>query len=137
MDAVAARRSIIIQNYVCMGVITLIWVVWGFSLCFGASGWFYGDPGDFVMLNRVSGAPLPSEARGKMGEAFVDGIPGLVFCAYQGMFAVITQAPVWKSTSASGAPSSRRRVDGVEIDAAIQDKRAVNLISAQPDTRDM
>ena len=49
--------SIIIQNYVCMGIITLIWVVWGFSLCFGASGWFYGDPGDFVMLNRVSGAP--------------------------------------------------------------------------------
>ena len=75
-----------------MGIITLIWVVWGFSLCFGASGWFYGDPGDFVMLNRVSGAPLPSEARGKMGEAFVDGIPGLVFCAYQGMFAVITPA---------------------------------------------
>mmetsp|Transcript_15658 Transcript_15658/g.41219 ORF Transcript_15658/g.41219 Transcript_15658/m.41219 type:complete len:459 (+) Transcript_15658:139-1515(+) len=84
--------SIIIQNYVCMGIITLIWVVWGFSLCFGASGWFYGDPGDFVMLNRVSGAPLPSEARGKMGEAYVDGIPGLVFCAYQGMFAVITPA---------------------------------------------
>ena len=49
-----------------MGIITLIWVVWGFSLCFGASGWFYGDPGDFVMLNRVSGAPLPHEGRGKM-----------------------------------------------------------------------
>ena len=32
----------------------------------------------------------------------------------------------------SGAtPSSRRRVDGVEIDAAIQDERAVNLISTQ------
>ena len=28
-------------------------------------------------------------------------------------------------------PSSRRRVDGVEVDAAIQDERAVNLISAQ------
>ena len=28
-------------------------------------------------------------------------------------------------------PSSRRRVDGVEVDAAIQDERAVNLISTQ------
>ena len=26
---------------------------------------------------------------------------------------------VWKSTGASGAPSSRRRVDGVEVDATI------------------
>jgi hypothetical protein len=28
-------------------------------------------------------------------------------------------------------PSSRRRVDGVEVDAAIQDERGVNLISTQ------
>ena len=41
--------------------------------------------------------------------------------------------PVWKSTSASGAgtgiatPSSRCRVDGVEVDAAIQDDRAVKF----------
>ena len=28
-------------------------------------------------------------------------------------------------------PSSRRRVDGVEVDAAIEDERAVNLISTQ------
>ena len=92
VDAVAARRSIIIQNYVCMGVITLIWVVWGFSLCFGSSGWFIGDPSSFPMLQGVDGAPLKSEARGKEHEAFVGGIPGLVFAAYQGMFAVITPA---------------------------------------------
>ena len=71
VDAVAARRSIIIQNYVCMGVITLIWVVWGFSLCFGSSGWFIGDPSSFPMLQGVDGAPLKSEARGKEHEAFV------------------------------------------------------------------
>ena len=49
--------SIIIQNYVCMGIITLIWVVWGFSLCFGGSGRVIGDPRDFAMLNRVTGQP--------------------------------------------------------------------------------
>ena len=84
--------SIIIQNYVCMGIITLVWVVWGFSLCFGASGRFIGDPSDFAMLNRVNYKNLPHEGRGKMGEAYVEGIPGLVFAAYQGMFAVITPA---------------------------------------------
>ena len=40
-------------------------------------------------------------------------------------------APVWKSTSVSGAdtatPSSRRRVDGVEVDAMIQHERAVKF----------
>ena len=33
-------------------------------------------------------------------------------------------------------PSSRCRVDGVEVDAAIQDERAVNLISTQVDAVD-
>ena len=75
-----------------MGIITLVWVVWGFSLCFGASGRFIGDPSSFAMLNGVDGGPLKSEARGKEHEAFVGGIPGLVFAAYQGMFAVITPA---------------------------------------------
>ena len=39
----------------------------------------------------------------------------------------------WGTDTAT--PSSRRRVDGVEVDAAIQDERAVNLISAQLATR--
>ena len=33
----------------------------------------------------------------------------------------------------AATPSSRRRVDGVEVNAAIQDERAVNLISTQVD----
>jgi hypothetical protein len=48
---------------------------------------------------------------------------------YKGQFEnEIKQLPVWKSTSASGAPgiatpSSRRRVDGVEVDETIQRTR--------------
>ena len=38
---------------------------------------------------------------------------------------LVTFTPVWKSTSASGAPE--RRVDGVEDDAMIQHERAVKL----------
>ena len=85
------RRSIIIQNYVCMGIITLLGRL-GLQPLFGASGKFIGDPPDFAMLNRVNYKNLPHEGAGKMGEAYVEGIPGLVFAAYQGMFAVITPA---------------------------------------------
>jgi len=84
--------SIIIQNYACMGCVTLIWVIWGFSLCFGRSGKFLGSPSSFPMLNGVSGDPLSSEVRGHSGEPFVADVPGLIFCAYQGMFAVIAPA---------------------------------------------
>ena len=51
---------------------------------------------------------------------------------------LIMSAPVWKSTSVFGAfstepgtgiatPTSRRRVDGMEDDAAIQHERAVKF----------
>ena len=74
-----------------MGIITLVWVVWGFSLCFGASGRFTYDPSDFAMLNRVNYKNLPHEG-GARWAGHVEGIPGLVFAGYQGMFAVITPA---------------------------------------------
>ena len=40
-------------------------------------------------------------------------------------------APSSGEETGIATPSSRRRVDGVEADAAIQDERAVNLISTQ------
>ena len=51
------------------------------------------------------------------GRTSIDGLDG--------------RAEAWGRTA---TPSSRRRVDGVEVDAAIQDERAVNLISAQEST---
>ena len=44
-----------------------------------------------------------------------------------------TMRPCWLRRAVRNAPtpSSRRRVDGVEADAAIRDERAVNLISTQ------
>ena len=35
--------TIIMQNFVAMGLVTMIWVVWGFSLCFGKSGKMFGS----------------------------------------------------------------------------------------------
>jgi len=84
--------TIMIQNFAAMGLVTIIWVAWGFSLCFGSSGGFLGDPSSFYFMHNVGGQPLPHQGEGREGEAFVDGIPGLLFCGYQGMFAVITPA---------------------------------------------
>lgn len=72
--------TIMFQNYVSMGLITIVWVMWGFSLCFGKSGSFLGSPESFYFMENVNGAPLQSQAKdAAVGDAFVDGIPGLVF----------------------------------------------------------
>ena len=40
--------TIIMQNFVAMGLVTMIWVVWGFSLCFGKSGKMFGSPATYA-----------------------------------------------------------------------------------------
>src|ERR1700710_304143 len=43
--------STMMQSFVCMGVITIIWVIFGFSLAFGDDiGGFVGDPKTFFMM---------------------------------------------------------------------------------------
>ena len=42
-------------------------------------------------------------------------------------------APSSAVSNEIATPSSRRRVDGVEVDAAIQDERAAKLISRRKD----
>ena len=57
--------TIIMQNFVSMGLVTIIWIVWGFSLCFGESGTVIGNPSTYAMLTDMYK---------------LDGtIPGLVF----------------------------------------------------------
>ncbi|CAE8581500.1 unnamed protein product, partial [Polarella glacialis] len=73
---------------VCMGVASILWFLVLFSCCFGVSVGFFGNPATYGLLNNVYvGEPLMRE-----GEIVVDGIPGLLFCVYQSMFAVITPA---------------------------------------------
>ena len=64
--------TIIMQNFVAMGFVTIIWVVWGFSLCFGKSGKLFGNPSSYAMLSNIEDLDPTEEP----------GIPGLVFaCA--------------------------------------------------------
>merc|ERR1712216_951747 len=81
--------TMIMQNYACMGIVTILWFAVCFSLCFGDDYKFYGSPATFGAFKDVEGTPLSHD--GGM-TAFVGDIPGLVFAGYQGMFAVITPA---------------------------------------------
>lgn len=85
--------AIMIQSFVSMGIVDLIWFTVGFSLCFsGGSGDIYGNL-DIAFLNGVT----PSTEFG------ASGIPMYVFIAYQMMFAIITPALI------SGAFTNRVR----------------------------
>ncbi|MGB9435881.1 MAG: ammonium transporter, partial [Candidatus Acidiferrum sp.] len=74
--------AIMIQSFVSMGWTTVIWYLYGYSLCF--SGDWHGVIGNFhnAFLRGVGlNTPSPN-----------DTIPALVFIAYQMMFAIITPA---------------------------------------------
>lgn len=75
--------STMLQSFIAMGVISVLWVVVGFSLAFGDDiGGFIGNPATFFMFNGVLEAPL-------MGT-----IPFALFAFFQLKFAVITPALV-------------------------------------------
>mmetsp|Transcript_34649 Transcript_34649/g.62855 ORF Transcript_34649/g.62855 Transcript_34649/m.62855 type:complete len:444 (-) Transcript_34649:35-1366(-) len=76
--------TMMIQSFVCMGVVTILWFTVGFSFCFGESLMFFGNPFTYFGMQNVN---VNEQLGGGDG-----GIPGLLFAAYQGMFAVITPA---------------------------------------------
>lgn len=76
--------STMMQSFVCMGVITVIWVIFGFSLAFGDTiGGFIGDPRTFFMMKGMLG-----NATWKLAPT----IPLVLFAMFQLKFAVITPA---------------------------------------------
>lgn len=83
--------TIIMQNFVSMGLVTMIWIVWGFSLCFGESGKLIGNPSTYAMLSNIEDHAMHG-SRDDNGALQSGGIPGLAFAGFQGMFAVIAPA---------------------------------------------
>jgi Amt family ammonium transporter len=76
--------STMLQSFVSMGIISLLWVVVAFSLAFGDSiGGFIGDPRTFFMFRGVTGATHLDLS---------PTIPFLLFAFFQLKFAVITPA---------------------------------------------
>jgi Amt family ammonium transporter len=89
--------AIMIQSFVSMGIVDILWFTVGYSLCFsGGSGDIYGNL-NMAFLNGVT----PSSEYGDVaGGAH---IPLYVFIVYQMMFAIITPALI------SGAFTNRVR----------------------------
>lgn len=76
--------STMLQSFICMAVVTVLWLVFGFGLAFGKT-WagIFGNPGQYFMMNHViDGKPWP----------LAPTIPLLVFAIYQLKFAIITPA---------------------------------------------
>jgi ammonium transporter, Amt family len=76
--------STMLQSFIAMGVITVIWIIFGFSLAFGDSiGGFIGNPMTFFMFKGVlDGSPW----------SLAPTIPLALFAFFQLKFAVITPA---------------------------------------------
>jgi Amt family ammonium transporter len=76
--------STMLQSFVAMGIVSLLWVVVGFSLAFGDSiGGFIGDPRTFFLFKGVlDGKPWSLAAT----------IPLALFAFFQMKFAIITPA---------------------------------------------
>lgn len=76
--------STMLQSFISMAVVTVLWVVLGFSLAFGESiGGIIGDPTTYFMFKNVlDGAPWVNAA----------SIPLLLFALFQLKFAIITPA---------------------------------------------
>lgn len=76
--------STMLQSFIAMGVISVLWVVVGFSLAFGESqGGLIGDPTTFFMFQNVlDGSPW----------SLAPTIPLVLFALFQLKFAIITPA---------------------------------------------
>lgn len=76
--------NIMFQNFICLGMISVIWALVGFSLAFGKDilG-IIGSLNSFSFLDNVTTEPNP---------LFSIGVPFILIFGYQMMFAVITPA---------------------------------------------
>src|SRR5258706_6447920 len=85
-----------VQSFVAIGVISLLWGILGYSLAFGADHWGVIGSLQNVMLRGVDGTP----------NTYAPTIPSLVYMAFQMKFAVITPALI------PGAFTERMRFRG-------------------------
>ncbi len=74
--------GILMQCFACLAIVSVLWVVFGYSLAFGKGSAFIGGL-DWMMLKGV-GQEVNADYAGT--------IPHLAFMIFQGMFAIITPA---------------------------------------------
>jgi Amt family ammonium transporter len=82
------------HSMILMGVVSLMWVVFGYSMAFGEGNAFFGNPLAHFLLKGVGGAPNAD---------YAPTVPAQSFMLFQMMFAIITPALI------SGAVAERMR----------------------------
>ncbi len=75
--------STIMHSVFLMGLMSMIWAVYGYSLAFGEGNAIFGNPMQYFMLNGVGSLPNAD---------YAPTIPHLTFMLFQLMFAIITPA---------------------------------------------
>ena len=91
--------AIMMQSFALMALITVLWALVGYSLCFGGSGPVIGNF-QFAMLRGVGVVPNAD---------YSGSIPQLTFMVYQLMFAIITPALI------TGATAERMKFSGTML----------------------
>jgi len=74
--------NMLMQSFIALGVVTLVWVLWGYSLAFGPGGKFLGS----LAWSGLQNVGLTPNAD------YAPTIPHQLYMIYQMMFAVITPA---------------------------------------------
>jgi ammonium transporter, Amt family len=116
--------NMIMMSISAMGVVTVLWVLYGYSLAFGNDvGNLFGNPSQYFGLKGLIGGNAAAEvvadpAAGVEAAAAVDiplvfTMPATVFVAFQLMFAIITVALI------SGAVADRIKFGGWLLFAAL------------------
>jgi len=95
--------AMLMQNYFAMGLLAVLWVLFGASIAFGNlgdGGWFGGF--DFAGFQDIT-------INSKQFAAFTGGIPDPLFLAFQMTFAIITPALI------TGATADRLKFAGYAV----------------------
>jgi ammonium transporter, Amt family len=98
--------NMLMMSISAMGVVTVLWVLYGYSMSFGDDKWgIVGKPSDYWGLAKLIGGNAvkgdPSKSVTQVDIPLAGTMPATVFVAFQLMFAIITVALV------SGAVSDR------------------------------
>src|SRR6184192_4688046 len=95
--------AIMMQSFALMALITVMWALVGYSLCFGGDGHFIGNF-EHAFLRGVGADPNPD---------YAGTIPQMTFMVYQLMFAIITPALI------TGATAERMKFSGTVLFLAL------------------
>ena len=85
------------HSLILMGLVSMLWMIFGYSVAFAPGNAFAGNPLTYFMLNGVGGAPNPD---------YAGTVPQQSFMLFQMMFAIITPALI------SGAVAERVKFNG-------------------------